>query len=817
MRRISLSVLIPTILFLISLFVQGLLLWHSMYVSQTQLVQYTQSGIVQVTQKIEQSFPRSPQENFNSNQVANAFNLGLYQESIRSITLFDRHHQRVMSRPLPPNQASINQQIFSQALQAKQSIWDKQDHGLLGTLYVPVTMDLANLKSKYNYLLVIHYDLRSRWQLWRTHLFTLMKKQLFGIVAVLLLLALFIRIWLEKPIRSLTVHSVRDNPLERQLTTGQGIIADLRAAIVYLRDVAANSLTKADSAEQRWKFALDTEYDGFWEWNLQTNQVTYTPQWGNMLKVQIKDLPNNLYGWKQFIHEDDRQKTLEAFDFYLQGKSEVFDCNHRLVRSDGEIIWVATRAKIVDYLCNEPLKMVASFRNITELRRTKEQLLYRSNYDSITQLANRSKLFQELELAISKHEHSHKYGGLLYLDIDNFKNVNDLFGYHVGDVILKRVADRLQKNQHPHIQLEARISGDEFAVLVTNLSEQRPEAVRQLLVIAHQLRRQLSQPMEIQNSEINFGLTVGIALFPHHNDRSYEIFRQADMALYHGKDIGRSGVHFFIEEMANKVHKRHEIQMLMQKGMHNCDMVLYYQPRFDTHFKVVGAETLLRWFDPQYGWISPGTFIPLAEDSGFIVELSDWILRGACQALKRWQDRGLPEQFKTLSVNVSPKQFHRSRFVQDIVEAVKESGCDPNLLELEITEGVLVSNVDDTIKKLSTLRQMGIRFSIDDFGTGYSSLAYLNRLPINCLKIDKSFVDEVVANNVQAGSKAIIATIIAMSENLGLDVVAEGVETNFQMDFLKYRGCEIYQGFLFSQALEPDIFEKLIFEGAKVH
>lgn len=815
MRRLSLSILIPIIFLVIASIAQGLLFWQSIDSHQQNLIIQTQQRVEHFSKRMNGSFRL---EQSLQQQNEKFLHLLTYLQPFHSIMivgsnmhiLLDSNHQ-YQGDLISHVSERFNSEIFQQALSSGHSQWAVSDDGLIGSFYEPMIIHHTAGFSKR--ILLVEYDLGYEW----SKLFNRLLSQAFWqwglIVLGTLVLNMLMRRWLVKPLQQISLNDVNFQRAQTE-SFGRGEVAQVGHFLNDLRSSLSSSLSQTKAAEQRWQFALDNDVNGIWEWNLVTDEVHYNQQWALMLGLQKAQLVADIRGWQNYIHSDDKDETLKQFRLYLQGVRDTFVHVHRLVNSHGEIIWVSPRVMVVEKDGDKPLRMVGLFKDISELHRAQEKLVYQSNYDSTTELANRSRLLEELEKAITSHVEYQEFGGLFYIDIDNFKNINDLFGHHIGDFILKKVAARLQI-QRSHVHTVARISGDEFAILLTHLGQVRQNAVRKLLSIAHQLSSDVRETIEIQNSEVNLNVTIGIALFPNQKNTAYEVFRQADIALYHGKESGRSKVHFFIEEMASKAHQRHEIQMLMPKAMHNDDMVIYFQPRFNDNYQMTGAETLLRWFDERYGWISPGMFIPMAEESGFIVELGEWVMRGACRKLKQWQDQGIPPQFTTLSVNVSPKQFHRSGFVQEVIDIIKEQGCDPALLELEITEGVLVTNVDETITKLSKLREFGVRFSIDDFGTGYSSLAYLNRLPINCLKIDKSFVDEVVANGTRAGSSAIIATIIAMSENLGIEVVAEGVETDFQMQFLKYRGCRTYQGFLFSEALEPDIFEKLLFNGKK--
>ncbi|MFM2480067.1 EAL domain-containing protein [Celerinatantimonas sp. YJH-8] len=817
MRRLSLSILIPLIVLVIWGVVNSVFFWQTLGQNYQQALATEQHNLQQFSRQIAFVIRHSHKQLLSTEGETDVVHL-LDDGSVRRLLLIDSKKKILLDsqmvlrgKKLQPDLlpdfsvASYTQTLNSGALRQVNS------DQLQGQRYQLVQWDDENHHIQSG-VLYLNYNFSARWQ---QHKLDLLKHFLmqFGVaVLVVFILAWLLRRWLVNPVLAMTCSAdalkQQQHPLGH-MVKAHGELGRLYESIFGIGQMVTSSLAKAKQDEQYWQYALTGSGNGVWEWHISAHKMIYSPQWCQLLGLEPDKVEAEFYEWESRIHEDDHDSFRQSLDQYLSGQIREFKHIHRLLNKKGEYIWVLARGQIVEYEGNTPLRMLGTLSNINEYQQTRQQLEFHYSYDDVTGLVNRRRLLIELEKRLQQRHSDHHYGALLYLDVDHFKNVNDLFDHHIGDALLRLIAKRLRKVTH-HKGIVARVSGDEFAILLADLGEQKQTAIREALLFANKVRASMVNGFQIRSNEVNLSMTVGIALFPSRQGSAYEIFRQADIALYHGKESGRSGSHFFIEEMATRVHQRHELQLLMRQAMHSHDMVLYYQPRYNDDYQMVGAETLLRWFDSERGWISPGQFIPLAEESGFIVSLGAWIMRGACRALKQWQDRGLPKTFTTLSVNVSPKQFHRSRFVQETLAIIHEEGCDPNLLELEITEGVLVTNIQETIHKIQQLRDIGVRFSVDDFGTGYSSLAYLNQLPINCLKIDKSFVDEVKADGEHQGT--IISTIIAMSENLGLDVIAEGVETDYQLQFLKYRGCHIYQGFLFSQALEPDIFEGLLFK-----
>lgn len=816
MRRISLSLLIPAIVLVVWGIAYGLFFWHSFDQNYHQVLTESQRQIRQFEKQMAYFVGHSDHNQFTDEDEEKLAVL-LEDSPVERLLIIDDQQRVLMdshlllsgSKITPQALAGFSLARYQQVLQAVAFLPPSSIEQLSGDVYQGVQWGANNLQRGVVYY---SYDLSTAWQQRCQQLYLNLALQVSFVLVVLGFLVWMLRHWFVSPLRFLTrqAHEFdRENGNEKKVKI-RGELRELSQALKDVGAIVSDSQAKEKQTELYWQYALTGSGDGVWNWEVQTQKVIYSPNWCSLLGLDRDKVQNEFFEWESRIHEDEHDAFNEALKRYLREQKTEFKHIHRLLNGKGEYIWVLARGQIVEWDAEEkPLRMIGIISNINDYQNTRKKLEFHYSFDEVTGLSNRRRMLRELATRLDGHKVQNCFGALLYLDVDHFKNVNDLFDHHIGDVLLRLIAKRLKKVTGSK-GLVGRVSGDEFAILLYDLGEHRQNAIRSALLFANQIRTNMVEGFQIRSNEVNLSLTIGISMFPDRQATAYEIFRQADIALYHGKERGRSGIHFFIEAMATRVHERHEMQVMMRQAMKNRDMVVYYQPRYNDEYQMVGAESLLRWFDNERGWISPGQFIPLAEESGFIVALGSWVMREACRTLKSWQHQGLPENFKTLSVNVSPKQFHRSRFVQETIAILEEEGCDPNLLELEITEGVLVTNIQETIEKIQQLRDLGIRFSVDDFGTGYSSLAYLNQLPINCLKIDKSFVDEVKADGEHQGT--IISTIIAMSENLGLDVIAEGVETNYQLQFLKYRGCHIYQGFLFSQALEPDIFEALLFK-----
>lgn len=443
-----------------------------------------------------------------------------------------------------------------------------------------------------------------------------------------------------------------------------------------------------------------------------------------------------------------------------------------------------------------------------ELRRAEdqEQIYNLAFFDPLTHLPNRRMLLDRLKLIVGQSSRSGQLGALLFIDLDHFKLLNDTRGHHVGDQLLIQVAERISSIIRS-TDLAARLGGDEFVVVFDNLGTDLEKAAMEAKARAEQLHELVNLPYPLQQSVYHCTISIGVNLFDARNTSIDDLLRHADVAMYQAKDGGRNTIRFFDPKMQSRLEKRAEIEAdLRHAHESHTQLVPYYQAQVNHKGEVLGAELLLRWLHPTKGMISPGDFIPVAEQSGLIVAIGKNVIRMACQQLRHWQ---IHTNFNhlTLAVNVSPIQFNQSGFVEDVITIVHASGINPQKLKLELTESSLLKNVEYSIEKMQRLQDVGIGFSMDDFGIGYSSLSYLKKLPLDQLKIDQTFVRDIA---IDPNDAIIVRTIIAMAENMNLNVIAEGVETELQKQFLEQNGCLMYQGFYFGKPMPVDAFEELI-------
>jgi len=447
-------------------------------------------------------------------------------------------------------------------------------------------------------------------------------------------------------------------------------------------------------------------------------------------------------------------------------------------------------------------------RDISDLKQAQAQIQHLAYHDSLTNLPNRALLMDRLSQQISLLKRHNLRGALLFLDLDHFKHINDSLGHPLGDAVLKMVTARLESSIRQEDTV-ARLGGDEFVVLLSGLSGSRTEVVRRTRDIANKLRQLLAAPMTLEGHRLQVTPSIGMALIPDHGDTPADILKRADIALYRAKASGRNTVQMFRRNMQEAASARLRLENDLRLALARGEFELYFQPQVDARSGlVIGAETLLRWLHPQQGPQSPALFIDVLEESGLIVEVGDWVLTEACHVCAELLKAGLIDASNfSLCVNISPRQFRQPGFVERVESSLRSSRLGSAMLTLEITEGIVIHNIDDTISKMQQLKRLGLSFAMDDFGTGYSSLTYLKRLPVDVLKIDQSFVRDASDDPNDA---EIIRAIVAMAMSLGLEVIAEGVEHQEQLELIVQQGCHLYQGYLYSKPLPLPAFRALL-------
>lgn len=475
-------------------------------------------------------------------------------------------------------------------------------------------------------------------------------------------------------------------------------------------------------------------------------------------------------------------------------------------KKSGEEIWLELDIVPISDEIGLNTHWVAVMRDITQRKQTEMKIQQLAFYDSMTGLPNRQLLIDRLKQRLSSSSRSHHSGAVLFIDLDNFKSLNDTHGHDVGDMLLVEVARRIVKCVRDSDTV-GRLGGDEFVVIINELDENLRDAAVQTSTVCEKILLSFKESFVLNSYIHHTTPSIGVTLFNHETPTSVdELLKRADLAMYKAKDSGRNTFRFFDPQMEALVRERVALEADLHLGILYEQFVLYFQPQLNQQRCVVGAEALIRWNHPHRGLVMPGYFIQLAEDSGLILQIGDWVLASACKQLLLWADNPHTAHL-VLSVNVSPRQYLQVNFVDQVVQLINRTGVDPSKLKLELTESMLVENIEDIIAKMTALKAIGVGFSLDDFGTGYSSLSYLKRLPLDQLKIDQSFVRDIM---IDSNDASIVNTIIALGLSLGLEVLAEGVETEEQIQMLLSHGCQAFQGYLFSKPVPIDDFEVML-------
>ncbi|KAB0666856.1 EAL domain-containing protein [Oryzomonas japonica] len=570
-----------------------------------------------------------------------------------------------------------------------------------------------------------------------------------------------------------------------------GLVLGFAAIVHFLLKKLAVSQQQGKELEQRYSLVIEGANEGILITD-RTNGAIIESNGAiqNYLGYSADELVGLYLGQLAF---GDAAITDTLVERLLQQKRE-----YRLRRKDGSALDAELSAGLIPYDGREALCIMV--KDIRERKQFEETLFFQANHDLLTGIPNRYLLHDRLEQALAAARREGHIVAVLLLDLDNFKIINDTYGHPVGDQLLKSVANRLKSVVRSGDTI-ARLGGDEFVIILTRIGR-----IEDVILVAEHLLKHFFNPFVVNGNEFFVSPSIGLALYPNDDDSAAALLTKADTAMYHVKDKGRAGFQFFTTEMNTRVVDRMELEVGLRRALERGEFVIHYQPKVELATRrIQGMEALLRWNHPERGLIQPDTFIPLAEETGLIIMIGEWVLRTVCEQSSKWQAAGLPPM--KMAVNISARQFKQQDLVERIGAILAETGFDPGLLELELTESYLMNNVDEAVAKLHGLKGMGLGLSLDDFGTGYSSLGYLKRFPIDVVKIDKSFVDDILINPDDA---TIVRTIILMAHNLNMKVVAEGVETGEQLDFLAEHGCEMIQGYYFSRPLPADGFAAMV-------
>ena len=556
-------------------------------------------------------------------------------------------------------------------------------------------------------------------------------------------------------------------------------------------------------ANERWELAIESSGGGVWDWDIRSNKVLYSARMTEILGYDENELDSTLETWKSRLHPDDREHVLEALQNCLMAITPSFHAEYRIQNKDGDYIWVASHGIVVERDTEyRAVRATGMMSDITQHKQTEQEQWNQANFDTLTGLPNRRLFRNRLDQAVKKSQRSSSILALLFIDLDRFKEANDLLGHDVGDLLLIEAATRISVCVRS-TDTVARLGGDEFTVILANVDEtEHVEHIAQKMIDA------IAQPFYLGNEVVYLSASVGITLYSEHANSSEELIKNADQAMYAAKNAGRNRFSYFTRIMQEEAEQRLRLGGDLRHALARNQMEVFYQPVVDLkNGQIVKAEALARWHHPSLGMIEPTVFIPIAEETGQIKSIGDWVFKHAAACSQRWgQQLGWIFQ---IAVNKSPAQFLSHSDATSWARHLHSIGLTGSSIAIEITEGLLLNTSPIVAAKLSVFRDCGMQLALDDFGTGYSSMSYLQKFDIDYLKIDQSFVAGITGNEAD---RAIAESMIVMAHRLGLQVIAEGIETREQQDLLTVAGCDYGQGFLFSQAICAQDFERLLME-----
>ena len=564
-------------------------------------------------------------------------------------------------------------------------------------------------------------------------------------------------------------------------------------------------------SQERYELAVQGAKDGLWDWDLRQDRIYFSPRWKSMLGYQEGEIGEDPSEWFERVHPDDLPAVRLALSEHLTGRAPAFESEHRMLHASGGYCWVLTRGLAVRNGGDAAYRMAGSQSDITARKAAEERLLHDAFHDPLTGLPNRALFMDRLGMAIAHAKRRLSYTfAVLFIDLDRFKNVNDSLGHSVGDELLVAVARRLESCLRPGDTV-ARLGGDEFTILLDEVAD-----VEHAVQVAQRMHREMSRPFRVQGHEVFVTMSLGITVGAGGDyDRPEDVLRDADTAMYGAKTSGKSRDAVFDPNMHDRAVALLQLETDLRRAVEHSEFEIYYQPIVSLSCgKIDAFEALLRWRHPRRGLLCPDSFVPVAEDTGLIVPIGWWVLHEACSQLADWQSRPWGGEHLAVTVNLSGRQFMQADLVQRIEDILYRTGIRSGSLRLEITESTIMEQAEEAVEKLLALRRLGVKLYIDDFGTGYSSLSYLHRLPVDALKIDRSFISEMDSGSGGNERSEIVGTIVTLARTLRMDVAAEGIETAEQVTRLRALACHYGQGYFFSKPLGRMAAAGLIQAGA---
>lgn len=559
-------------------------------------------------------------------------------------------------------------------------------------------------------------------------------------------------------------------------------------------------------ADTRWKYAVDEHNQGLWDWNVANNHLYFSGTWINQVGYKRNDLRPEIGQWYALVHPKNRKRVRQAALDHYNGLTDVLDVEFQLKHLNGSYIWFHARGKAVTRTeSGEPIRVIGTMADISEDKIKEAKIEYLAYHDHLTALPNRKRLKEAVTIRLAIAKRYEQHGAMLHLDLDGFKLVNDSLGHHNGDLLLKKIAERLEGCIRSG-DLLVRLGGDEFAVLLGQQCDDRREIANHALNLSRKILDSISYSVDIDGQAITSGASIGIAIFPNDGSNYDELLKHSDAAMYRAKEKGRNGFHFYENELEADLQRKLSLQNRLRTAIHNNELVLYYQPKVRvSDGKIIGAEALVRW-QSENRMIPPDEFIQTAEETGLIVPLGDWVLNNAIEQMSIWAEDDCFSELDHIAINVSPQQIEDPLLPNRIRLFLNRCPELAEKIEIEMTESAFIQNPETAKKRLLQIKNLGLRLAIDDFGTGYSALSYLKDLPFDVLKIDRVFINDI---NKSEKEPALTNAIISMGKALNLDIVAEGVENQGQLDYLKKYDCDYIQGYFYSPPIPADQFWKL--------
>lgn len=579
--------------------------------------------------------------------------------------------------------------------------------------------------------------------------------------------------------------------------------------VAISRDISERIASEAALRESNERFdsAVRATNDVIWDWNFATGELWWNENLAEVFGYRIEEIDRTNRFREDSIHPADRQRVASGVDNAVKSGEENWGDEYRFRRRDGTYAFVYDRGRLIRDGSGKPVRMIGAMADVTARKEAEQRLSYLAQFDTLTNLPNRHLFRDRLAQTLVQAQRGHGQVGVMFVDLDRFKNVNDTLGHEAGDKLLVLVAASLNESLREGDTV-GRISGDEFAIVLANLAKAEDAAI-----VARKVINGLAHSFDVAGHKVFVTASIGISVSPNDGTDAETLLKNSNTAMHRAKEQGRNGYQFYLPAMNERAMHRLQLETGLRVALERSEFLLHYQPKIDlASNSISGFEALLRWQHPERGLIPPAQFIPILEDTGLIVPVGEWVLLQACRQIEGWRAQGIEP--RPVAVNLSARQFQQKNLDEVIARVLKETGIDPAHLELELTESMLMHDAAEAARTLQTLKNYGIRLAVDDFGTGYSSLAYLRRFPIDALKVDRAFIHDLTTN---AEDATITLAIINLAHSLKLGVVAEGVETSAQVSFLKENGCDEAQGFYFARPLAIEECTKTLVEKRRFH